>query len=55
MFKDVSTSWQIPIIAKAAQLGIINSNTTLFRPNDFITRAEAMKILIKSANIPSIL
>jgi hypothetical protein len=55
MFQDVITSWQIPIVARAAQLGIINSDISFFRPNDLITRAEAVKILIKTANIPSVL
>ncbi len=48
-FSDVTIDWQIPIVANAVQLWIISTNQTLFRPNDPITRAEAVKILLKAA------
>ncbi len=50
-FSDVKINWQIPIIAKAASLGIIDTTAKKFRPDDKITRAEAVKILLKTANI----
>ncbi len=52
-FTDVTEDWQIPLVVKAKELGIISGQTIdgklIFRPNDIITRAEAMKILLKAA------
>lgn len=54
-FKDVSTSWMIPYIAKAKELGIVSGQTIngklVFRPNDSITRAETARVITKSLNI----
>lgn len=45
-FRDVSSaSWQAPYIALALEKGMIR-RSTIFRPNDPITRAEAAKILV---------
>jgi hypothetical protein len=51
-FTDVDkNSWQAKVVTKATELWIISKNNKKFRPNDNISRAEAMKILIKWSNI----
>jgi hypothetical protein len=54
-FSDVAEPWQIPVIETAAKLGIVSGqvvgDTRVFRPNDSITRAEALKILLSAAKI----
>jgi hypothetical protein len=51
-FKDVSKdSWIAKVVVKASELGMIDSSNTNFRPNDSVTRAEAMKMLLNSASI----
>ncbi|EKE29282.1 MAG: Cna protein B-type protein [uncultured bacterium (gcode 4)] len=51
-FTDVSVDWMIPYIAKAKKLSIVSGQTIdwklKFRPNDTITRAETVKIIIKA-------
>ncbi len=51
-FTDVTEAWQIPLVAKAKELGIISGQTIdgklIFRPNDTITRAEVTKIIVKA-------
>jgi hypothetical protein len=48
-FTDVNVSWMIPYVAKAKELWIISGQTVnnklIFRPNDWITRAEAVRII----------
>lgn len=49
-FSDVSkTSWQAKVVAKAVSEGIVSTANSKFRPNDSISRAEAVKILLKVA------
>ncbi|MDD4530515.1 MAG: S-layer homology domain-containing protein, partial [Candidatus Gracilibacteria bacterium] len=60
-FSDVTESWMIPYIMEAKKLGIVNGqdivdnktkkSVAIFRPNDSITRAEAIKILLKAKGI----
>jgi hypothetical protein len=51
-FGDVdASSWVAKVVAKASELGLIDTNNTNFRPNDNITRAEAMKMLLNAAGI----
>jgi len=46
-FNDVSkTSWNAKVIAKAVELKIVESDNINFNPNRFVSRAEAMKILM---------
>ena len=53
IYTDVDTSsWQAKVIKKAQILGMINGDQTLdgtpiFRPNDIITKSEAVKILMR--------
>lgn len=53
LFSDVAESWQIPFVARAKELGIVSgqdiNGKLRFRPNDTVTRAEAMKILLLTA------
>lgn len=52
VFSDIdSNSWQAKVVAHATLLWIISTSNTNFRPNDNITRAEAIKILLNAANI----
>jgi len=45
-FLDVDkNTWQAKAISKAFELDIIDKNNKNFRPNDPITRSEALKIL----------
>lgn len=57
-FQDIPTgegSWIIPYTQKAQQLGIVYGQmirgVLKFRPNDSITRAEAVIMLLRAANI----
>jgi N-acetylmuramoyl-L-alanine amidase len=51
-FKDIdSNSWVAKVVVKASELGMIDSSNANFRPNDSVTRAEAMKMLLNSASI----
>ena len=56
-FSDVGEAWQISLVVKAKSLGIVSGQTIngklVFRPNDTITRAEAMKILLAAAGYKS--
>lgn len=54
-FADVPTTHTLsPYIAAAVEAGLINGDVDMFRPNDSITRAEAMKILVLAlGNIPT--
>ncbi len=48
-FNDVDkSSWVAKVVAKASSLGIIATENTSFRPSDSISRAEAMKMLLKA-------
>lgn len=48
-FDDVNKSgWEARIISKAISLGYIDVNNKTFRPTDTITRAEAIKLIIKA-------
>ncbi|MFA5917234.1 MAG: S-layer homology domain-containing protein [Candidatus Gracilibacteria bacterium] len=57
MFRDVNKfSWQAKVIVKAKSLGLINGDVDnngnpIFRPNDYVSNAEALKILIKISNL----
>ena len=44
MFSDISGHWAENYINRAASLGWIVGDNGLFRPDDFITRAEAMTL-----------
>lgn len=44
--------WYVPYVNTAATLGIVNGyDDGLFRPDDLVTRAEAVKILLRAAGI----
>jgi len=50
-FSDVNKDhWTAKVIGKAQILGVISSENENFRPNDSISRAEAMKILLGVAS-----
>ncbi|MBW7954606.1 Ig-like domain-containing protein, partial [Candidatus Gracilibacteria bacterium] len=50
-FKDISPNdWACKYTTKALEIGYI-SNNSLFRPNDLITQAEALKMIFKAKNI----
>lgn len=58
MFRDVSsTNWFAPYVIKAAKLGIVEGYIInagiqpFFRPDQYVTRAEALKILLKAKGI----
>ncbi len=49
-FTDVDKSvWQAKVIKKGADLGIISTSNSMFRPNEEISRAEAIKMLLRVA------
>jgi len=49
-FTDVDkASWQARVIKKAVDLGIISTANAQFNPNQMISRAEAIKVLLKVA------
>lgn len=49
-FSDVNkSSWEAKVIARALELNIIDWNNKKFNPTRFISRAEAMKILIRTS------
>ncbi len=51
-FSDVSTdAWFYDAVYTAACYGVINSDTTNFRPGDTVTRDEAIKVLIEASTI----
>lgn len=51
-FEDVEkNTWVAKAVKKAAALWIITTENTKFRPNDTISRAEAMKMLLKAFGI----
>lgn len=50
-FKDVEKdSWIAKVVVKAVELKMISANEN-FRPNDSVSRAEAMKMLLNSAKV----
>lgn len=59
LYTDVDlSSWQAKVIQKAQELGMINGDSTeegipIFRPDDIITKAEAVKILMNISEIQS--
>lgn len=57
-YTDIPASWMIPYVVKARQLGIAYWQTIdwflKFRPNDPITRAEAVTMALKAAKIPTL-
>ncbi len=47
-FSDVvDGSWQARVVEKASALSVINTTNSTFRPNDAISRIEAMKMILK--------
>lgn len=50
-FVDITDSWMIPYVIKAQELWIISGQVIngklKFRPNDWITRAESSKVIVK--------
>ncbi len=49
-FADLdANSWIAKVVVKAAELNMIDSSNKNFRPNDSITRAESMKMLLNAA------
>jgi predicted ribosomally synthesized peptide with SipW-like signal peptide len=54
-FSDVKEAWMVPYVEKAFELGIISGQVKdgkkIFRPNDFISRAEALKIVLNAGEI----
>ena len=51
-FEDVpESSWFAPYVAYGVEHHIINSTLSRFRPNDTVTREEAMKILALALEI----
>lgn len=59
-FNDIDTSsWQARVIAKSIELGIANGDIDefgipIFRPDDIITKAEAVKILMRMSLVQSV-
>jgi len=57
-FTDIpaDAAWMISLLEKARTLGIVQGQTIdgrlIFRPNDAITRGEAITILLNAAKIP---
>lgn len=57
-FTDIpaDAAWMIPLLEKARTLGIVKGQTIngrlMFRPNDSISRGEAVTILLNAAKIP---
>lgn len=52
-FADVQGHWAEPAISALAELGIVRGKTpTTFNPDDDITRAEFITILVRSLNLP---
>lgn len=52
-FEDVDTdSWYAPYAKVAKDQGILSGFQGNMRPNEVVTRAEALKILIKASNLP---
>ncbi len=49
-FEDVPNDWGCKYIESALSYGFIAANDT-FRPNDSISKAEAMKLLLKAKGI----
>jgi len=51
-FNDVDKdSWIAKVVAKAAELNMIDTENKNFRPNDNVSRAEAMKLLLGAAGV----
>ena len=53
VFTDLTSAWQVPIVQKAYDLGVVSGQSDkngllIFRPNDPITRAELSKILVET-------
>jgi hypothetical protein len=54
-FDDVETdAWYAPYIAVAKEADIVQSSEKNFRPNDLITRVEALKILIEAGQFAGV-
>lgn len=56
VFSDVSSSLGdlCGYIEAAAKAGIVNKNASRFRPTDFVTRAESLKMILSAEGIPPI-
>ena len=53
-FQDTDVdAWQAQVVNKAEKLGWISKHTK-FRPNDTITRVEALKMVMQAAGVPLI-
>jgi N-acetylmuramoyl-L-alanine amidase len=52
-FSDSSEDWQAKVVNKASELGLITKSNSTFRPNDMITRAEALKMVMQAAGAPT--
>lgn len=52
LFTDISGHWASPTIESLAMLGIVNGSDGLVRPNDSISRAEFVKLLLVATDIP---
>ncbi len=51
-FKDVEkTTWIAKVVATWVKYGLVDSSNEYFRPNSTITRAESIKMLLKSSNV----
>jgi len=49
-FTDVDKAvWQAKVIKLGADLGIVSTSNSMFRPNEAISRAEAIKMLLRVA------
>jgi N-acetylmuramoyl-L-alanine amidase len=52
-FSDTDAQeWQAKVVNKAAKLGWISTTNSTFRPNDSISRAEALKMVMQAAGVP---
>ena len=52
VFTDVDkNSWQAKVIEKSIMLNIISTESKTFRPNDFISRGESIKMLLKAKKV----
>ncbi len=51
-FNDVDpNAWYAPVISRAAELRLIDQNTSLFRPNQAVTKAEFLTFLFRCTHV----
>jgi len=50
-FNDLGAAWPGEVVARSAALGIIRGEGASFRPNDYITREEALAFVIRAIGL----